>query len=82
MKRIISSIGFGLIALGTVTAFSQQSTVRTQCSLPGKGVSDLGFVAEYGGQYFKCVQTFGSDMKPAGAAWIEVVRDNRFVIKN
>jgi hypothetical protein len=59
-----------------------QRPVPDECSLPGKGAFSVGFVAQHEGRHYRCLETFDSSLKPAGVAWIEVVRDNRFIIKD
>jgi len=86
MKRMIG-FGFGLVGLATVGLGAglfaqQQSTSSGECSLPKKGAFSIGWVAEDSGKHYRCLPIFDSNLKPAGAAWIEVVQEKRFIIKD
>ena len=85
MKRVIS-LGFALVSLAMVgfggRVVAQQGQSRDECSLPQKGRFSIGWVADEGGKHYRCLPVFDGNLRPAGAAWIEVVRENRFVIKD
>ena len=84
MRRAIR-VGLGVVGLVAVLpggAIRAQRPASDECSLPSKGAFSVGFVAEQGGRHYRCLETYDSNLKPAGVAWIEVVRDNRFIIKD
>jgi hypothetical protein len=84
MKRSVA-IGVGLLmALATVGASARQqsSPGASQCSMTSVGTFDIGYVAEHDDRHYRCLATLDRDLKPSSAAWVEVVRDNRFVVKD
>ena len=85
MKRMIglglAVVGLAMIGFGGQVV-AQQAQASDECSLPKKGTFSVGWVAEEGGKHYRCLPTFDSNLKPSGSAWIEVVRENRFVIKD
>jgi len=84
MKRIVG-IGVALLmalaAVGT-SARQQSSPAANQCSMTSVGTFDIGYVAEHDGRHYRCLATLDRDLKPSAPAWIEVVRGNRFVVKD
>jgi hypothetical protein len=77
-------LAIGLLAMAALflggTTLAQRG--GDECSIPGKGRFSVGWVAEYGGENYRCLETFGDDLKPSGVAWIKVVKESRFVIKD
>jgi hypothetical protein len=83
MKRIVA-FGIGLVVVGSIAAVAQQPTAanREQCSIPGKGAFDVGWVEAHNGTHYRCLAAFDNSLKPSGAAWVQVVRDSRFIVKD
>jgi len=86
MSRIVR-FGLGLLTLacvmsGDVRAQRPANSNNEECSMPTKGAFSVGFVAEHAGRHYRCLEIYDSGLKAAGVAWIEVVRENRFVVKD
>jgi hypothetical protein len=64
------------------TGVSGQNPEPPLCTMPTDVKYSPGAIAPHGDQYFQCLLVFGENLKPAGVAWIEMVRSgNDFVPK-
>lgn len=83
MKRLIGA-AIGVVLAGSIAAVAQQpaAPAQDQCSIPGKGAFDVGWVEAHGGRHYRCLATFDNNLRPSGTAWVEVVRENRFIVKD
>ena len=85
MRRMIAfGVALGVLAIGgggTGMFGQQQAQSNDTCSVPRKGAYSIGWVAEESGRHYRCLPIFDRNLRPAGVAWIEVVEDRRFIIK-
>jgi hypothetical protein len=59
-----------------------QTPGRPLCSMPTDSKYSPGAIAPHGDQFYGCFFVFGENLKPAGVAWVEMVRSgNGFVPK-
>src|SRR5262249_20483438 len=78
-------VGMALLAvaaggsIGRVSAKSQD--VGKGCSLPSLGTFSVGWVQLEGNQYYRCLETFDSSLRPSGFAWVKVQKATPFVVQ-
>lgn len=63
-----------VIAVLRPASVSGQTPQQPLCTMPTDVKYSPGAIAPHGDQFFQCFHVFGENLKPAGVAWVEMVK--------